>query len=289
MSMRPDFRLTFCDEPNRFHIIRINSHNVEQLNWFHLQKMPFPKVVNSIVRAIDILKCLSEGTDTIRDICNETHLSKSTVHRLLKTLEATQLIARDPIRRRYYLGPLILKLASNPLIVHQNLIMHAFAGMKQLRDISGETALLHIRVGLERICLEELESLQDIKFTAGKGVTAPIYLGSAGKILLSEMKDDELGILLRNIHLRPVGPHTITDKGELLRELQKAREQGFSTSYGERLAEGIGISVPIKNYVCPVALSILGPANRIRPRMVDLVEETKQIGREISDKINESC
>lgn len=249
--------------------------------------MAFPKVVNSIVRAIDILKCVSEGTDTIRDICNETHLSKSTVYRFLRTLEATRLIAQDPITRRYYLGPLILNLASNPLIAHRNLIMNAFAGMKYLRDISGETVLLHIRVGLERKCLEELESLQNIKFTAGKGVTAPIYLGSAGKILLCEMKDDELEILLRNIQLRPVGPHTITDKGELLRELQKAREQGFSTSYGERLADAIGISVPIKNYVCPVALSILGPANRIRPRMADLVKETKQVGREISGKISE--
>jgi DNA-binding IclR family transcriptional regulator len=115
---------------------------------------------------------------------------------------------------------------------------------------------------LERICLEELQSLENIKYTAGKGFVAPIYTGSAGKILLSELEENELRLLMKNIHLVPIGPHTITDQEMLLEGLRKVRKQGYATSFGERIPGSASISVPVKNYICPVALSVLGPDNR---------------------------
>lgn len=218
--------------------------------------------INSITKGAEILKCLGQGFDRIVDLSNHLKMTKSTIHRLLKYLEISQLVAQDPITRRYYLGALILDLASRPIIAHQKLVACAFEDMKYLRDLTKETVILHIRVGLERICLEELQSLESIRYTAGKGFVAPIYTGSAGKILLSELADSELQLLLGNIDLVPVGPRTITNKIMLLKELKKVKEQGFATSFAERIADSASISVPVKGYICPVALSILGPDNR---------------------------
>jgi hypothetical protein len=50
-----------------------------------------------------------------------------------------------------------------------------FEDMKYLRDMSEETVVLHIRIGVQRICLEELESVQNIRFTAGKGYGRRIH------------------------------------------------------------------------------------------------------------------
>lgn len=211
---------------------------------------------NSISKAVDILRILSEGLNRVSDLSNKLNISKGTTHRILKSLEISRMVSQDPVTRRYYLGPLILDLASKPIIAHQDLVVCAFEDMKDLRDISRETVVLHIRIGIERICLEELQSFENIKYTAGKGFIAPIYTGSAGKVLLSELKEDELQLLVRNLHLAPIGPNTITDKQALLKELEKVRRQGYATSFGERVPGSASISVPIKNYVCPVAMSI---------------------------------
>jgi DNA-binding IclR family transcriptional regulator len=172
------------------------------------------------------------------------------------------------------------------MIAHQSLIVSAYEEMKYLRDLSRETVVLHIRLGLERICLEELESLENIKYTAGKGFTAPLYTGSAGKVLLSELGDDELQLILKHLTLVRVGPNTITDKKVLLKELEKVRKQGYATSFRERLPEGASISVPIRGYVCPVALSVLGPGNRFSPKiMMEVLKEMKKSAAKVSAKL----
>ena len=251
--------------------------------------MPSPKTVHSVLKSADILRILSDGTDRVSDLSTRLGLSKGTIHRLLKSLEISGLVMQDPITRRYYLGSLVLDLASKPIIAHQNLIVSAFGEMKYLRDLCRETVVLHIRIGLERICLEELQSLEAIKYTAGKGFVAPIYTGSAGKILLSELEDNELELLLENLHPIPIGPNTITDKGRLLEELKNVKKQGYSVSFGERIRGSASLSVPVKNYICPVALSVLGPDNRFSlDVMMGFLKEIKESTSRISRKFMEA-
>lgn len=246
------------------------------------------KIVSSIIKSTAILKTLSNGIDRIIDLSTKLHLSKSTTHRLLKTLEVSELVMQDPITRRYYLGPLILELASKHIISHQSLIICSNEEMNILRDLSKETVVLHVRIGLKRICLEELQSPESIKYTSGKGFIAPIYTGSAGKILLSELVDNEIQLLLNNIRFIPVGPNTITDREALLKELEKVRKQGYATSFGERVPGSASISVPIQGYLCPVALSVLGPDNRFSlNRMKDVLKAMKKSASRISKKLTE--
>ena len=245
------------------------------------------KTENSVTRGIDILKSLSEGTDRVTDLAKQHGLSKSTTHRLLKSLENTSIVRRDPITRRYYLGPLMLDLASRPIVSHQGLTISAFEEMRRLRDLTQETVVLHIRIGLERVCLEELPSFQALRYTAGKGFIAPVYTGSAGKILLSELNDTELSLLLRNIKYSKIGPNTITDQEVLTEEIRKARVQGYAVSFSERVPGSASISVAVKGYVCPVALSVLGPESRFDSSvMMGHLKEIKGSSDRISRKLS---
>ena len=250
--------------------------------------MPEYKTVNSVIKGLDIFKRLSNGTDRISDLSKELHLSKSTVHRLLKTLEISKLVMQDPITHRYYLGPLIHDLAAKPFIAHRRLIFSALNEMEYLRDLTRETTVLHIRIGLDRLCLEETQSPENVKYTAGKGSITPIYIGSAGKVLLSELQEDELQLILKNLRLIPVGPHTITEKKTLVRELEKVKRQGYATSFGEREPGSASISFPVKNYICPVALSILGPDNRFSMKvMMNVLDKMRESAGRISGKLIE--
>ena len=242
-------------------------------------------MVNSVYRAAEILSMLSAGKNRITDIGNELDLSKSTTHRLLKTLENCGFVFQDPVSHQYFLGHLIIKLSSDPLTTHQNLIVCAYEEMKRLREISGETVTIHIRIGTQRICLEEMQAIQNIRYGVGRGSVSPIYAGSAGKILLSELTEKDRSHLIKNIHLIPVGPHTITDRNGLLREIEKIKKQGYATSSGETLEGAISISVPIKGYFCPVALSIFGPKFRLEPRILSLKKEMGKGAKRIGSKI----
>lgn len=251
-----------------------------------------PALVRSVARAADILKTLGDGVYTLREICARLDLSKATVHRLLRALEASGLVVHDILTRQYLLGPLVVKLASNPLIAHESLRMCSLDEMSHLRDVTGETVALQIRVGMLRLFLEEVPSLQSIRHVVGKGHVAPIYSGSAGRILLSELPKGELDKILK--HITTILPSkTQVDTRLLVKEIETARTQGYSVALGEHVPGGAGISVPIKNYVCPVALSVFGPGSRFKNPLI-ILNELKASGERISRNLagsnrNRSC
>lgn len=235
------------------------------------------EMVQSISRAIEIIKCLSAGEDRLIDICRGLKLGKSTVHRLLKTLEASGLVAQDPVNRRYYLGHLFISLASNPMIMHEGLTSSALDEMKRLRDFYRETVALQIRTGVHRMFLEELESPQNSKLTVGKGNVLPLQTGSGGKILLSELKADELELILKHIRT-DWGKSPSIEITSFIKELETVKKQGYALSI-DGVQGSAAISVPVRNYECPVALTILGPRDRFRGVTAILPEMKKSADR----------
>jgi DNA-binding IclR family transcriptional regulator len=248
--------------------------------------MALPVVSGTIGKGVSLLKHVAERPNGVTGLSKTLRLSKSTAHRLLKSLEGAHLVIQDPITHQYFLGPVIFDLASRSLAAHQTLLLCAAKDMTYLRNLSGETVALYIRVGRERICLEEFESGENIKFTAGKGCVFPLHVGSSGKVLLAELEDDDLRLLLRSVQWNAVGPNAITNKETFLKEVKKTRKQGYATSFSERVAGGASICVPITNYVCPVAMSVLGPDNRwTGETMMRFLDDIKAAAARISKRL----
>ena len=102
-----------------------------------------------------------------------------------------------------------------------------------------------------------------MRYEVGKGSISPIYLGSLGKAILSELTEEELRIVLNNIKLVPFTKATITSKKDLIEEVNKSKIAGYALSFGERFPHSASIAVPIKNYMQEAAISICGPDNRL--------------------------
>jgi DNA-binding IclR family transcriptional regulator len=246
-------------------------------------KMGKSKTVSSIVRSVRILQSISSGNSRIGKIAEQLALSKATTHRLLETLITVGFVVQDPLTHRYSLGPDLLKLASDQSLIHEALFGCAIHPMTRLRDTTRETVLLDIRAGLQKVCIEKLDSPESIKYTNAKGFAAPIYVGGGGKILLSQLPDDQIERLIKQIRFAAITPNTIIDKEQLWAEIRKARQQGYATSFGERVVGSSCVSVPVLNYFTPVALSILGPASRFtEKKIMDILPELKRAGGAIS-------
>jgi DNA-binding IclR family transcriptional regulator len=238
----------------------------------------------TISRAADILKVLNEGKLGVTAISKKVGIHKASVHRLLSSLEAKGFATKDLYSKEYCLGPVFLTLASNYIGGHQNLCMFAYSEMEHLWRLSGETVSLLIQVGMHAVCLEELGSTKSTKNVMGKGNILPLYAGS-GKALLAQLPSDKLKVVLDNIQLDPLGPNTITDKDTLIAEIDKIRKLDHATSFNEKDAGGAGISVPIKNYVCPATLSIIGPESRLTPNIKSLLGSLKSSVERISERL----
>lgn len=243
--------------------------------------------MNTVKRTAETLKLLSEHSLRFTDIAKELQLTKSTAHRLLRALEQTELIKKNPLSGSYYLGPLISQLAASPISEHQFLITSSIEEMRRLRNLSGETVNLQIPLGTERMCLEEIQSKEFIKYVSGKGAIYPIFAGSAGKMLLSMMNNDQIDLLMRKFYYVPSAPNPIKNTKDLWKEIELARKLGHSTSFGERVAGSASVAVPISEYICPVILNILGPADRFTKDSISgILEEMKLSAARISKELN---
>lgn len=247
------------------------------------------KATGSIAHAREILICLSEDIHKVSDIARTCNFSKSTVHRVLKLLEHSQLVVQDTINRRYYLGPLVRQLASNAIITHKRLIAYADAEMQRLASISEETVALDIMTGIQYLSLHEIPSRHNLRVTQESKKIGPLYAGlyagASVKVLLSQLDDSRLKTLLDIIDITPVTEHTVTDKAKLMAQLRDIRQKGYAFSRGERIPGTICVAVPIKNYFLPVGLNLVGPEIRLESRVKEVIGELKISAGRISKDI----
>lgn len=234
------------------------------------------KGASTILRASVILRCITEGITQSSVIADTLGLSRSTTHRLLKTLQSAGFVFQDPLTLRFSLGPFISFLVDYSNSYHQILVFCALPEMEKLRRTTGETIALVIHSGLRRMHLEELPSPQPLKYAGGKGFIAPLYAGATGKILLSQMPPQEMVRLLDSLRLERVGPNTITDRPTLLEELEKVRRDRHAISFGEIVPGSACIAVPIEQYSQPVAMCVLGPESRMSGQIDKMLSQLRR-------------
>jgi DNA-binding IclR family transcriptional regulator len=208
---------------------------------------------------------VTEGPQSLGQIASRSGLSKATVHRLLSALGYRSLVMQNSLTGDYTLGPGCIALAD--AVMRGTGLVGALARpwTQELSTATQETATVHVRVGSQRFCVDEVPSPQPLRFISGIGVAEPIHTGSAGKILLAYAADSVRQSILQRLKLVPVTKNTIVDRDALERELDKVRHNGYATSRGERIEGAVGLSVPIldNDGLTIAAFSILGPADRL--------------------------
>jgi IclR family KDG regulon transcriptional repressor len=242
-------------------------------------------ISTSLHRATDILACLSNGINTVTDIARYGNYSNSTVHRILQTLKELDWAIQDENNHKYYLGPMVTRLSANQIATHRYLIMQALREMMHLANITEETVNLGVMVQLHYILLREIASQHGLRITEESKRLGPLYIGATAKVLLSQLGEEELKTTLKHINFDHVTQKTVTDKELLIAQLKECRQQGYCVTYGERILGAVCVSAPIKNYICPASLSIVGPENRLGPRVSEVVEELKTSAQRISNDI----
>lgn len=244
--------------------------------------------VRAVDRALDILLCFTreEPTRSLTQIAESVRMSKTTVHRLLATLENKRFITRDKTTSLYRLGFRFIEMAS---VVLQDVELHRWAQpyLQRLSAEFGETVDLSILDGSHVIYLEVIESPQRLKLAAAVGQRLPAFCTASGKALLAYLPEEQVRKVLGE-DLTGYTDQTTVSVPDILSDLRITALRGFAISEQEYEQDINAVAAPIfdADHLPIASIAIVGPSFRLtKDRLPALGESLCKMTQEISSEV----
>ncbi|WP_017754697.1 IclR family transcriptional regulator [Calidifontibacillus oryziterrae] len=220
---------------------------------------------------------------SISEIQAELGYPKSTVFRMLDTLERFDYIERNPDNHRYSLGFNFFRLGS---IVQNQLDFRkvALPIMKTLVEQTSETVELNIIDGLSRVCVEKVDSPLDVRNFVRIGEQKPLHLGASGKVLLAYLNEDQVKRMLCLLQ----SENNSLQVSELAEKLKTIKVNGYCVTRGERVPGSFAVAAPIfgQNGELLASITIAGPIQRLTvKREKELIEKLIESAKSISSHL----
>jgi IclR family acetate operon transcriptional repressor len=238
-------------------------------------------VVRSTFRILEELS--TAGTLGLNEITQRTKIPKSTVFRVLATLQSLGYVMRDG-SRDYCVSSSLGDLAGNQSR-NELLLRAALPWMVRLRNESGETVNLGQLQFEKVVYLEVVPSEFALRLAERPGATVAPHASALGKAILAFSPPEMVESLVRAQQFPMYTRNTITEAPAFLEELRRVRERGFALDKGEisALATCVGAPILAANGHAVAAMSISGPTSRFNPRRDSpIVASLLRAAREIS-------
>lgn len=240
-------------------------------------------------RSLDILFLVAGSAEplSVSDIAGRCGVAESTSYRLVQALQNRGLLRREA-RRQVTLGPALFDLARAAFAqIGGDLPKLALPLMEELVRRTGETSFLTVRVGLEVVCIESVESSRGVRVAFGKGQIAPLYAGSA-IALLAHLEEGLIDrVISANEGKRYANGDTVT-REHIKEVIARLRAEGHVVTVGEVDPDATGIGTPIfgGGNRAVAALSLAGPSSRLEGVVLPgLIEEARRTAREIGARL----
>jgi DNA-binding IclR family transcriptional regulator len=191
------------------------------------------KTIGAVRHAIELLRCVSEAESPlgVSEIARRIGVHKSTVSRLVATLEAEHLVARDQATERITLGLGLAALAS-PVLVGLGLKDVVRPYLRDLARLSGETASFSVWDGNQAVSLEQAQGGSAVRTFSAPGRRDFGHSSAAGKMLLAHAGEEVIEAYCAK-PLTRFTERTIAEPPHLRAELEAARARGYAINTGE--------------------------------------------------------
>ena len=226
--------------------------------------------VSSLVKAIKVLECFSMKNPElgVTEIAKQLGLQKSTVHNILSTFETMGYLIQNPTTGKYSLGVRLLQFS---YIINNQMGYQKFflPYMEIIAEKVHETVFLAIPHGNEVLYLESKQPHNTMGDRKILGEHAPMYCTGLGKALLAFMSPEEQLKHIPDTFVQ-FTENTLTSKEDLLEDLRRIRERGYSIDNMEHEYGVVCVALPIFGHDgFPVAaISISGPSLRLQKEAI---------------------
>ncbi len=192
--------------------------------------------VQSIERAFAVLAALADGPIGVTGVAERVGLPKSTVARLLGSLQREGAVEQVPGDSRYRLGPRIVTLAG-AVRPTRSLVGLAHPYLVELAAAVGEAAGLSIPDGFEVHYVDQVDTAHQVQVRDWTGTRAPMHAVSSGQVLLAHLSPAALERFLAR-PLERLTPRTLTEPAALRERLHAVAADGCAW-VREEFAEGL--------------------------------------------------
>ena len=203
----------------------------------------------AVDRALALLRILTNSPSmlTLAELSEKSGLYKSTILRLIASLEGVKLVKKNPAGT-YGLGTEVLVL-SRAYKSQNNLSQLVIPILESLVKLTNESAAFHVLQNKHRLCLYRIDSSQLLRDHVKVGDLLPLNHGTGGRILLAFSGA----------------------KGKIYDEARKSKVIALS---GDRVKELSGISAPVMDADNQLlgALTLTMPSDRFKAKLANIVK-----------------
>jgi DNA-binding IclR family transcriptional regulator len=218
--------------------------------------------VQSIERAFAVLSALADGPVGVTEVADRVALPKSTVARLLGSLQREGVVEQVPGGTRYRLGARITSLAAG-VAGTGSLVAVARPHLVELSSAVGETAGLSLPDGFEVHYVDQVDTAHQVQIRDWTGTRVPMHAVSSGLVMLAALPGPALDRFLDR-PLERFTPRTTTDPVALRARLRQVKLDGYAWVH-EEFSEGLNsVAAPITDASGEVlaAVHVHGPSYR---------------------------
>jgi IclR family acetate operon transcriptional repressor len=218
--------------------------------------------VQSIERAFAVLGALADGPVGVTEVADRVALPKSTVARLLGSLQREGVVEQVPGGTRYRLGARIASLAAG-VAGTGSLVAVARPHLVELSSAVGETAGLSVPDGFEVHYVDQVDTAHQVQIRDWTGTRVPMHAVSSGLVILASLPKPALDRFLDR-PLERFTERTMTDPSAIRQRLAQIRVDGYAWVQGE-FAEGlnsVAACIPGARGDIVAAVHVHGPSYR---------------------------
>lgn len=231
---------------------------------------PALKTLDLSLRVIEALDA-GAAERGVSDLARDVGANKTSVYRILATLEARGWVRQNPATSKYAIGPRLRRFGQGAL-ARIDLPVVARPFLAELRDLSRESVHLAVLDGGDAIYVAKEEGLHPVQVVSSVGARCPAHCVATGKVLLA-WADPVVQDRLLAAGLARYTPLTNAAPDAFRREMARVRAQGYAVNMGEWRTEVRGVAAPVLDGVgnAVAAIGVCGPADRMTEERVNLV------------------
>jgi len=218
-----------------------------------------------------------------QEIASALPFARTTVHRILYSLEKLGYLEKAEARAHYRLAAKFFEL-TEPAVHFRRLQSVARSAMVKLLIQFSETVNLGVLENGQVTHIDVLQSPSALRIAANPGERNPVHSTALGKAILAFLPESEVEAILKQHPLIKMTPKTITQKAHLLEHLASVRERGVAFDLEENLTGVVCVAAPIFDQLGRVvaSLSVSGPASRMESKLLQIQDEVRSVGEAIS-------
>ncbi|MDQ3402373.1 MAG: IclR family transcriptional regulator [Actinomycetota bacterium] len=185
----------------------------------------------SLDRALTLLSALADGPRTLDQLAESARVHKTTVLRLLRTLETHRFVHRTDARH-YQLGTALFDLA-NRALDQRDVRRVVEPALRELNEKTGHTVHLASYEGGEVVYIDKYESTHQVRMYSRIGKRAALHCTAVAKILVSALDDPHRREIAESIEYPRLTANTITSAKDYLAELATVADRGYALDNAE--------------------------------------------------------